>query len=350
MEEATTSENKAEGLFEQHRIVVDPKQEPIRIDKYLMGKLPQISRNKVQNAIKAGAITVDDKAVKPNCILKPKQVIDVVLPRIVSNDETVIPQEMDLDIRYEDEDVMVIHKPAGLVVHPGVGVKSGTLVNGLAYYFKNLALPVMEGNQPDRPGLVHRIDKDTSGLMVIAKTELALTHLAKQFFDHTIDRKYVALVWGEPDEKSGTIEKYVGRDEKNRTKMAVYEDEEYGKRAVTHWKLIQGMYYVSLMECELETGRTHQIRIHMASEGHPLFNDEKYGGASVRKGTIYSKYKQFVANCFKLMTRQALHARLIGFEHPRTGERMTFEAEPPEDFQNVLEKWRTYLSGRKKHV
>jgi len=349
MEDKTEVEEKQDDLFEHHRIIVDPKQTPGRLDKFLMEKLQQVSRNKVQNAIKGGNVLVDDKQIKPNFIVKPNQVIRVMLPKPVSEKLGVIPEEMELDIRYEDDAVMVIHKPAGLVVHPGVGIKSGTLVNGLAYYFKNHALPIMEGNQPDRPGLVHRIDKDTSGLMVIAKTEAALTHLAKQFFDHTIDRKYLALIWGEPDEKEGTIDKFIGRDEKNRTRMAVYPDESFGKRAITHWKMIEPMYYVSLIECQLETGKTHQIRVHFSAQGNPLFNDEKYAGNRIRKGTVFSKYRQFVENTFKVMPRQALHAKLIGFEHPTTGERMVFEADLPPDFAALLDRWRNYLSGRKKH-
>jgi len=349
MEDKTAVQEKSGELYEHHRIVVDPKQTPGRLDKFLMEKLQQVSRNKVQNAIKGGNVLVDEKKVKPNFIIKPNQVITVNLPQPLSESAGLIPEEMELDIRYEDEDLMVIHKPAGLVVHPGVGIKTGTLVNGLAYYFKNHALPIMEGNQPDRPGLVHRIDKDTSGLMVIAKTEAALTHLAKQFFDHTIDRKYLALIWGEPDEKEGTIDKFIGRDEKNRTKMAVYPDGDFGKRAITHWKMIEPMYYVSLVECQLETGKTHQIRVHFSAQGNPLFNDEKYAGNRIRKGTVFSKYRQFVENCFKQMPRQALHAKLIGFEHPTTGERMVFESELPEDFEGLLERWRTYLNGRSKH-
>ena len=349
MEESTAKEVRSDDLFEHHRIVVDPNQTPIRIDKYLMEKLYQISRNKIQLGIKAGNVEVNDKKIKSNHKVKPGQVITIVLPKPPSDENVVVPEFMDLDIRYEDEDLMIIHKPAGLVVHPGVGIKRGTLVNGLAHYFKHTALPIMEGNQPDRPGLVHRIDKDTTGLMVIAKTEFALTHLAKQFFDHSIDRKYWALVWGEPDADEGTINKHIGRDEKQRTKMTVYPDGDQGKHAITHWKMLRRMYYVSLLECELETGRTHQIRVHLASEGHYLFNDEKYGGHRIRKGTIYTKYRQFVENCFKIMPRQALHARMIGFEHPRTGERMQFEADLPEDFAAVLEKWNTYLSGRTKH-
>jgi len=316
MEDKTAVQEKSGELYEHHRIVVDPKQTPGRLDKFLMEKLQQVSRNKVQNAIKGGNVLVDEKKVKPNFIIKPNQVITVNLPQPLSESAGLIPEEMELDIRYEDEDLMVIHKPAGLVVHPGVGIKTGTLVNGLAYYFKNHALPIMEGNQPDRPGLVHRIDKDTSGLMVIAKTEAALTHLAKQFFDHTIDRKYLALIWGEPDEKEGTIDKFIGRDEKNRTKMAVYPDGDFGKRAITHWKMIEPMYYVSLVECQLETGKTHQIRVHFSAQGNPLFNDEKYAGNRIRKGTVFSKYRQFVENCFKQMPRQ---------------------------------RWRTYLNGRSKH-
>lgn len=334
-------------LFEHFRFVADPKQEPIRIDKFLMDRVYKISRNRIQNGIRSGAILVNDKQIKPNFKIKPGHVVTLHLDRPPHEPLAVIAEDIPLDIRYEDEDVMVVHKPAGMVVHPGVGVKDGTLVNGLVYYFKNQNLPVKEGNFDDRPGLVHRIDKFTSGLLVIAKNDHAMTHLSKQFFNHTIERKYLALVWGEPDEEEGTIDKNLGRDPKNPVLRAVFEEDEGGKKAITHYKVLERLYYVSLVECQLETGRTHQIRIHMKSLGHPLFNDNRYGGDRIVKGTVFSKYKQFVENTFKLMPRQALHARSLGFEHPITGKWMSFEAELPEDFNAALEKWRNYVAGRK---
>lgn len=335
---------------EEMIITVDPAQTQVRIDKFLMERLYKVSRNKVQQAIVEGKILVDEKMVKSNFKVKGGMVIKLFIPKAGKTEVWVKPQPMDLDIRYEDDQVMVIHKPAGLVVHPGIGIKDGTLVNGLAHYFEGKELPVAEGNTPDRPGLVHRIDKETSGLMVIAKTETALTHLAKQFFDHSVERKYIALIWGEPDEQEGTIDAHIGRDPKNRTKRKSFPDGDEGKHAITHWKMLEPMYYVSLVECQLETGRTHQIRVHFSGIGHPLFNDKKYDGNRIRKGTVYTKYRQFVENGFKLLPRQALHAQVIGFTHPETGERLRFEAELPEDFQSALDKWRGYIAGRSNQV
>ncbi|MEM1322059.1 MAG: RluA family pseudouridine synthase [Bacteroidota bacterium] len=339
------SEN--DELYEHHRIVVDPGQSPIRIDKFLMDRLERTSRNRIQNAAHAGAVRVNDQPVKPNFKIKPGHIITILLPRPPKADSGIVAEEIPLDIRYEDEDVLVLHKPAGLVVHPGVGVHSGTLVNGLVYYFQNSDLPVLPGNMANRPGLVHRIDKNTTGLMVIAKTEMAMTHLAKQFFDHTIERKYQALIWGEFDEDQGTIEGNIGRHPRLRSKMHVFPEGEEGKEAITHYKVLERLYYVSLVECQLETGRTHQIRVHMKHQGHPLFNDDRYGGDQVVKGTVFSKYKQFVFNCFKEIPRHALHAKSLGFTHPRTGERVFFESELPQDMTTVLDKWRSYLSSRK---
>lgn len=345
-EETVEEQTSNEELYEHYHFVADPKQTPTRIDKFLLDRIQGASRNRIQNAIRAGAVLVNEKNIKPNFKIKPGHEISIVFPKPVK-DKGLVPQNIPLDIRYEDDDVMVIHKPAGMVVHPGIGVPDGTLVNALAYYFESLDLPVQEGNTPDRPGLVHRIDKDTSGLMVIAKNEYAMTHLGKQFFKHTIERKYQALVWGEPDDDEGTIDAYIGRNPKNRVQQFVFVDGDEGKHAITHYKVLERLYYVSLVECELETGRTHQIRVHMKHIGHRLFNDEKYGGNRIMKGTVYTKYKQFVQNCFKLCPRQALHARSIGFVHPRTEEKMYFEADLPPDFQNVLDKWRQYLAGRK---
>lgn len=342
-----SEQENTEALFEHQRIVVDPKQSPVRIDKFLLDRLFKVSRNRIQNGVKDGAILVDGKQVKVNHKIKPGEVITVSMPHPPKLGQGVEPENIPLDIVYEDDVLMVIHKPPGMVVHPGVGVHSGTLVNALAYYLQNTDLPVMEGNLADRPGLVHRIDKNTSGLMVIAKTSEAMTHLAKQFFDHSIERKYVAFVWGEPDDEQGTIEGHIGRHPQYRTMQHVFAEGEEGKAATTHYKVLERLYYVSLVECQLETGRTHQIRVHFKHIGHPLFNDEKYGGDTVRKGTVFSKYKQFVHNSFKMIPRHALHAKSIGFVHPVSGQDMFFDSELPEDMASVLEKWRGYLSSRK---
>lgn len=333
--------------YQDHQqIVIDPKQSPLRIDKFLMDRLMKVSRNRLQNAIRSGSILVDDREVKPNFKVKPGQVITLILPKPPADHlGPVQPEDIPLDIRYEDDDLLVVYKPPGMVVHPGVGHSRGTLVNGLAYHFKDL--PVMAGNDPDRIGLVHRIDKYTSGLLVVAKTDFAMTHLAKQFFQHTVDRTYQALVWGEPDPLSGTIEANVGRHPRFRKLFTVFPEGEEGKWAVTHYKTLEPLYYVSLIECKLETGRTHQIRIHMQHLGHPLFSDDKYGGDRIVKGTVFSKYKKFVENCFTVMPRQALHAKSLGFTHPTTGERLHFETDLPDDFAAVLEKWRSYVSSRK---
>ncbi len=334
-------------LYEHYRFRVDPGQTPIRIDKYLMDKIERVTRTRVQNGIKAGMVLVNDQTVKPNLKVKPNDLIVVSFTKPPKEDAPVLAQQMDLDIRYEDDDLMVIHKPSGLAVHPGIGIHDGTLVNGLSYYFQNMDLPIMKGNLKDRPGLVHRLDKDTTGLMLIAKTEHAMAHLGKQFFDHTIYRRYYALVWGEPTEKEGTIVGHIGRHPKHRMVRHVFPEGEEGKHAITHFKVLEGMYYVSLVECRLETGRTHQIRAHMRFKGHPLFADTRYGGDKIVKGTVFSKYRQFVENCFKLIKRQALHAKSIGFIHPTTGEEMIFHSELPEDMQQVLDKWRAYIAGRK---
>ena len=340
-------EEKTDDLYIEREITTDPGQSAIRIDKFLIDRLERMSRNKIQNGIKAGAVTVNGKVVKSNYKVRPNELIKLVMPRPMNYGEMTKGEKMDLDIRYEDEDLMVIHKPPGLVVHPGIGNHSGTLVNGLVYYFENKELPVMEGNQLDRPGLVHRIDKNTSGLMLIAKTEYAMTHLAKQFFDHTIDREYVALIWGSFDEDKGTITGNIGRHLKDRLQMTVFPDGDEGKEATTHFEVIEDMYYVSLIKCKLETGRTHQIRVHMKHRNHPLFNDDRYGGDKIVKGTVYTKYKQFVHNCFKILPRQALHAKSLGFLHPTTKERMFFDSDIPQDMQEATEKWRAYVSNQK---
>jgi len=333
--------------FEFRKVIVDPGQTPMRIDLFLMDRLEHVTRNKIQNACRAQLILVENKPVKPNFKVKPNHEIAVYMPKAPLEPGSVLPEEMDLDIRYEDDDLLIIHKPPGLVVHPGIGNFSGTLVNGLVHYFQENVLPVMPGDPTDRPGLVHRIDKHTSGLLVIAKTAEAMTALAKQFFDHSIEREYYALVWGNFDEPAGTITGHIGRHPRDRKKRFVFEDGEQGKHAITHYEVIEDMYYVSLVKCKLETGRTHQIRVHMSHKNHPLFSDDVYGGDKIVKGTVYSKYKQFVMNCFKIMPRQALHAKSLGFIHPTTKEFVKFESELPDDFQQVLDKWRHYVKHKR---
>lgn len=335
-------------FYEEHLIRVDPGQGPLRIDRYLTDKLDRVTRNKIQNAIRAASILVNDKPIKPNYKVRPRDSITVILPRSLEGLGKVIAQDIPLDIIYEDEEVLVVHKPAGMVVHPGIGNYDGTLVNALAWYFRlGEELPLMPGAIVDRPGLVHRIDKDTSGLLVIAKTEFAMSHLARQFFEHSIERRYLALVWGEPDPPFGTININIGKHARIKQKQQVFPDGDQGKVAITHYRTLESFYYVSLVQCELETGRTHQIRVHMEYLGHSLFNDPKYGGDRIRKGTIYTKYRQFVENVFKVMPRQALHAHTLGFVHPVTGQKMHFEAPLPDDFQAALDAWRNYFSSRK---
>lgn len=337
---------QSDELYEHHRYVADPGQSPLRIDKFLMARMEKISRSRVQDAIRAGSVLVDNEEVKPNYKIRPGNVVSIVLPEEPLSFE-ILPENIPLDIRYEDDDVMIINKPAGLVVHPGVGNYTGTLVNALAWYFKEKPLPVKVGHEHYQPGLVHRIDKDTSGLMVVAKNEYAMTHLARQFFDHTVQRTYWALVWGQPDPEEGTVICNLGRNPTDPLRFTVFPDGDLGKYAVTHYRTLEPMYYVSLVECNLETGRTHQIRVHMQYLGHPLFSDERYGGADIVKGTVFNKYRQFVNNCFKIMPRQALHAKTLGFVHPTTGADMHFDSELPLDFLTVLDKWRNYLAGRR---
>ena len=327
-----------EELFEHHKIIADKGQEPLRVDKFLMNRIEGISRNKIQQAANDGFIHVNNIAVKSNYKVKANDVITVMFtspPRELE----LIPQDIPIDIVYEDEDVVVLNKEAGMVVHPGYGNYSGTLVNALAYHFENLP---ENGGDSTRPGLVHRIDKNTTGLLVIAKNEHALTHLSKQFFDRTIDRRYHALVWGEMPEQEGTITGHIGRNIKNRKVMSVYPDGEMGKYAVTHYKVLECLGYISLVECKLETGRTHQIRVHFQYLKHPLFNDVEYGGDRILKGTTFNKYKQFVENCFKIIPRQSLHAKSLSFDHPVSGKRLHFESSLPNDMTEVIEKWRKY--------
>ncbi|MEQ9374671.1 MAG: RluA family pseudouridine synthase [Imperialibacter sp.] len=327
------------ALFEHHRIVVDKKQSPVRIDKFLTDRLPNTTRNRVQDAIRDEFVQVNDKAVKPNYKIHPDDVITVSLPE-PPRDTEVVPENIPLNIVYEDEHLLVVNKPAGMVVHPAFNNWSGTLVNALTYHFQQL--PEMKGNE-GRPGLVHRIDKDTSGLLVIAKTELAMNSLAKQFFDHSIERTYYALVWGVPEQEKGTVDVFLGRSLKDRRVTTAFPDGDFGRNAVTHYEMLKDLRYVALIKCNLETGRTHQIRAHMKYIGHPIFNDATYGGDRVVKGTIFTKYKQFVDNCFKLIPRQALHAKSLGFIHPATKEFVQFESELPEDFTSVIDKWEHYL-------
>lgn len=332
-------EEEESELFEHHHIVADRKQSPVRIDKFLMDRLPNVSRNKVQEAIKSAFVKVNGQHIKPNYKVHPGDEIIIALPE-PPRDTEVVPENIPLNIVYEDTHVLVVSKPAGMVVHPAFNNWTGTLVNALAYHFQQL--PTMEGNE-GRPGLVHRIDKDTSGLLVIAKTETAMSGLARQFFDHSIERTYYALVWGEPEEPQGTIDINLGRSPKDRRITMAFHDETIGRRAITHYKVLKTLRYVSLVQCQLETGRTHQIRAHMKYLGHPLFNDAPYGGDQVLKGTQFSKYKAFVDNCFKLMPRQALHAKSLGFVHPVTRTFMQFDSELPEDFAAVLAKWEHYV-------
>lgn len=332
-------EDQDDELFEHHRIVADPGQSLVRIDKFLMDRLPNVTRTKIQDGMHAGFVKVNDKPVKPNYKVHPNDVIVVALPE-PPRDTDVKPENISLNIVFEDDHLLVINKPAGMVVHPAYQNWTGTVVNALAYHFQNL--PQMPGND-GRPGLVHRIDKDTSGLLVIAKSEIALTHLAKQFFDHTIERTYHALVWGEPVEEQGTINVNVGRSLKDRRVTVAFPNGDMGRTAITHYRVLQKLRYVSLVECKLETGRTHQIRAHMKYLGHPLFNDEMYGGSDIVKGTVFSKYKQFVDNCFKIIPRQALHAKTLGFMHPATNQWMQFDSELPDDMKEVIAKWEHYV-------
>ncbi len=325
-------------LYEHYRFTVDKGQAPLRIDKYLFAKLADASRNRIQNAAKAGNILANDQPVKPNYKVRPLDIITIVLaypPR----DTDIYPEDIPLNVVYEDQDILVINKEAGMVVHPGHGNFSGTLLNALVYYFQN----TLENIAIDaKPYLAHRIDKDTTGILLIAKNELAQSKLAKQFFDHTIDRTYHALVWGDVRDNEGAITGNIARSGRDRTVMAIYDDEEVGRHAVTHYRVLERFGYVTMVECRLETGRTHQIRAHFKHIGHPLFNDAKYGGDEILRGTTFTKYKQFIQNCFNLIPRQALHAKSLGFIHPSSRNPMIFDSELPDDFQAVLEKWRRY--------
>jgi 23S rRNA pseudouridine1911/1915/1917 synthase len=329
-------------LFEHYRFTIDPGQSVLRIDKYLFSRLESTSRTRLQNAANAGNILVNNKTVKPNYKVKPGDVVQIVLPAPPREIE-LIPQDIPINIVYEDDDVVVVNKEAGMVVHPAYGNYTGTLVNALMWHFKDL--PLFQTGEL-RPGLVHRIDKDTSGILVIAKNELSLNRLSKQFYDRTTDRKYIALVWGTPQPREGTITGNVGRSIRDRKVMQVFPDGSQGKTAVTHYKVLEEFGYVSIVECKLETGRTHQIRVHFSYIKHPLFNDDEYGGDQILKGTTFAKYQQFVKNCFKILPRQALHAKSLAFDHPLTGKRLSFDSELSDDMKQVIEKWRNYTSGR----
>jgi 23S rRNA pseudouridine1911/1915/1917 synthase len=330
-----------EELYEHHKIKVDPGQFIVRIDKYLMDRLPNTTRNRIQNSAKNGFIFVNGKKVKQNYRVKPNDEISLVLP-YPTRDVDLIPENIPLEIPYEDDDLLIVNKPENMVVHQGLGNYSGTLVNALVYHFENL--PFRTQDYFGRPGLVHRLDKHTTGLMVIAKTEYALTHLAKQFFDRTIERKYWALVWGDV-KNDGTITGNIGRSMKNRKMFIVYPEGEYGKHAVTHYKVLERFGFVTLVECKLETGRTHQIRVHMKHIGHPLFHDLEYGGDKILKGSDSSKYKSFIENCFELTKGQVLHAKTLKFTHPNKKIIMQFDSELPQGFQKVLEKWKKYSTS-----
>jgi len=339
MSENSGSQEEEQELYEHHRFIVDIGQGLLRIDKFLISRIENVSRSKIQQAADAGNILVNEKVVKPSYKVKPNDVITVMMLQPV-REFKLIPENIPLDILYEDKNLIVVNKPAGMVVHPAYGNYNGTLVNALLYHFQETEENAHE--VVSVPFLVHRIDKDTSGVLLIAKNEEAQMKLGRQFYYHTIERKYRALVWGDVKEDRGTIEGKIGRSFKNRKVFTVFPNGEYGKDAITHYKVVERFGYVTLVECQLETGRTHQIRVHLKYMGHTLFNDENYGGNEILKGTTFTKYKQFVNNCFKICPRQALHAKSLGFDHPVTGEKLFFEHPIPEDFNELINKWRNY--------
>lgn len=339
MEEREDLELNEEDLFEHHSFTASKGQDPLRIDKFLMNFIENATRNKIQQAAKDGNVWVNGAIVRQNYRVKAGDHIRVLFAH-PPHEHLLTPENIPLNIVYEDDVLLVVNKPAGMVVHPGHGNYSGTLINALLYHQENLPK-----NSDDRPGLVHRIDKDTSGLLVVAKTESAMAHLAKQFFDKSSEREYIALVWGNMEEDQGTIEGHIARNPKNRLQMTVFPDGDQGKEAVTHYKVLERFGYVSMISCSLETGRTHQIRVHLKHIGHTLFNDERYGGEKILKGTTFTKYKQFVDNAFKILPRQALHAKTLGFVHPISGKYMRFDSEIPEDMANCIEKWRQYAKN-----
>lgn len=353
MEDDSTEEKSGgDDFYEQQEFVADPKQSLIRLDKFLMDRLSNRSRSKVQDAIRAGSVKVDNHDVKPNYKVKPGNHVSIVLPKSLDEQHSIDPQNIPLEIVYEDDDVLVINKPYNMAVHPGVGIPNGTLVNAVAWHLREQLgeLPIKAGNEADRAGIVHRIDKDTTGLMVVAKNEYSMVHLANQFFHHTIERRYWALVWGDPPNDSGTVIGNIGRNPNDRKVFMVFPEADNGKFAVTHWRVLERFYYVTLVECRLETGRTHQIRVHMKYIGHTLFGDPRYGGNQILKGTLYSKYRQFVEGLIGMLPRQALHAKVLGFTHPRTGEHIRFESGLPTDMQLVIDKWRAYVHARKQQM
>lgn len=334
-------DDEEQGMFEHFRLTVDKGQNPMRLDKYMSTHLEDTSRHRIQCAIKEGYVKVGDKTAKANLIVRPDDVIRFVMPYRRRGLE-ILPQNIPLDIVYEDDDVLVVNKPAGMVVHPGHGHFEGTLINALSYH---LGISQGPDAEDERMGiLVHRIDKDTSGLLAVAKNDESQLNLAKQFFEHSIDRRYVSVVWGDLKEDEGTVDANIGRDPNDRLRYRVYDDPEKGKHAVTHYRVLERFGFVTFIECKLETGRTHQIRVHMSSIGHPIFGDERYGGKEIRKGTIYSKYKQFIQNCFEICPRQALHAKTLGFVHPGTGKWLQLDSVVPEDMLSLLDKWRKYTN------
>ena len=345
-EETDLLEDGEQGMFEHFRLNVDPGQTPMRVDKFMATHLEDTSRHRVQCAIKEGYVRVGDKIAKANLIVRPGDVIRFMMPYRRRGTE-ILPENIPLDIVYEDNDLLVVNKPAGMVVHPGHGNYNGTLINALAFHLGIDPSAQPKDQEDERMGiLVHRIDKDTSGLLVVAKNDETQMNLAKQFFEHSIERLYVAVVWGNIKEDEGTIDGAIGRDPNDRLRFKVYpEDDERAKHAVTHFKVLERFGYVTVVQCRLETGRTHQIRVHMSHIGHPLFNDERYGGADIKKGTIYAKYRQFIQNCFELCPRQALHAKTLGFVHPSTKEIMRFDSKIPEDMESMIAKWRKYVSS-----
>jgi 23S rRNA pseudouridine1911/1915/1917 synthase len=336
-------QESSDELYERFSLIIDKGQEPLRIDKFLMSRIEGATRNKLQQAMNLGMVLVNGKEIRPNYKVKPGD--SIIVYSDMSPDETdVVPEPMELDIVYEDEALMVINKPAGMVVHPGSGNYTGTLLNGVSWYLQQKQPGLTEEVLP-RFGLVHRIDKNTSGLLVLAKSDKAMRHLAKQFFDHTISRKYTALVWGDVEKDQGTIIAHVGRNLRFRKLFEAYPEGDHGKEAITHYRVLERFGYVTLVECVLETGRTHQIRVHMKYLGHPLFNDDFYGGDRIVKGTVFARYKQFVENCFDICKRQALHARTLGFKHPLTENDILFEASLPEDMEQVIRKWKSYAAS-----
>lgn len=335
---------ESDSLYEKLVIIIDKGQAALRIDKFLMTRIEGATRNKIQQAIEQEMVLVNEKSIKSNYKVKAGDKI-VIYDSTIPESTEIVPQNIPLDIVFEDDDILVINKPVGMIVHPGSGNPDQTLVNAVAYYLKT-NYPGIDETELPRFGLVHRIDKNTSGLLVMAKKQAVMSNLAKQFFDHTVHRRYIALVWGDFETDSGTVRAHVGRHQRFRKLFTAYPEGDHGKEAVTHYQVIERFNYVTLLECRLETGRTHQIRVHMQLIGHPLFNDDTYGGDRIVKGTVFNKYKQFVENCFALCPRQALHAGELGFKHPVTGEHMLFKAELPVDMKELIDKWRNYSAAR----